>query len=165
MAIVAAAEGAAEAAAEAAWGALDRGRRAGHLLGSAVLERGAPIAEVALWAEAAKSLVLGSARVDERPGVGRAQIRALAEVAVQARGAFEKAASQQGAWCLPPAPAGMPGQGAGAGPQTPPGWWPEGRADELSMTATFLDGEDGNPLFSAIMTLSSRLRCELTCMP
>jgi len=88
-------------------------------------------AEVALRAEAAKPLVLGFARVDERLKVDRAQIRALTKVAAKARRAFEKAAkqaAQQGGVCPP---AGMPGQGAGAGPQTPagarrPGRWPEG---------------------------------------
>ena len=98
---------------------------------------GAPIAEVALRAEATKSLVLGFAiaRVDGRLKAGRAQIRALAKVAVKARRAFEKAAKQaaQQGGVRPPVPAGMPGQGAGAGPQTPAalessaaGWWPEG---------------------------------------
>ena len=60
-----------------------------------------------------------AARVHERLKVDRAQIRALTKVAVKARRAFEKAAkqaAQQGGVCPP---AGMPGQGAGAGPQTP----------------------------------------------
>ena len=80
---------------------------------------GAPIAEVALRAEATKPLVLSFARVDERLQVDRAPIRALTKAAVRARRAFEKAAkqaAQQGGVCPP---AGMPGQGAGAGPQTP----------------------------------------------
>ena len=89
---------------------------------------GAPIAEVALRAEATKPLVLGFARVDERLKVDRAQIRALTKVAVKARRAFDKAAKQvalQGGTCPP---AGMPGQGVRAGPQMPaaPGWRPKG---------------------------------------
>ena len=127
-AIVATTEGAKGTAAEGAWGALDRGRRVGHLLGSPDLVHGAPIAKVALRAEATKSLVLGFARVDERLKVDRAQIRALTKVAVKARRAFDKAAkqaAQQGGICPP---TGAPGQRAGAGPQTPaaPGWRPEG---------------------------------------
>ena len=77
------------------------------------------IAEVALQAGATKSLILGSARVDEQLKVDRAPIRALAKAVVKARRAFDKApkqAAQQGGGCPP---AGMPGQGAGAGPQTP----------------------------------------------
>ena len=49
----------------------------------------------------------------------RAPIRALAKAAVKARGVFDKAAkqaAQQGGVCPP---TGMPGQGTGAGPQTP----------------------------------------------
>ena len=126
-AIVAATEGAKGTAAEGAWGALDRGSRADHLLGSADFAHGAPIAEVALRmrmrAEATKSLVLGFARVDGKLKVDRAQIRALAKVAVKARRAFDKAAkwaSPQGGICPPAhAAAGMPGQGVRAGPQTP----------------------------------------------
>ena len=110
-AIVAATEGAKATAAERARGALDRGRRANRLLGSADLARGAPIAEVALRAGATKSLVLGFARprVDEQLKVGRAPIRALANV----RRAFDKAAKQaarQGGGCPP---AGMPAAGQG----------------------------------------------------
>ena len=127
-AIVAATKGAKGTAAEGAWGALDRGSRVDHLLGSEDLVHGAPIAEVALRAEATKPLVLGFARVDEKLKVDRAQIRALTKVAVKARRAFDKAAKQaapQGGICPP---AGMPGQGVRAGPQTPaaPGWRPEG---------------------------------------
>ena len=92
------------------------------------LVQGAPVAEVALRAGATKALVLGFARVDEELKVDRAQIRALAKVAVKARRAFDKAAKQaapQGGICPP---AGMPGQGVRAGPQTPAvlGWRPEG---------------------------------------
>ena len=118
-AIVAATKGAKGTAAEGAWGALDRGRQVDHLLGSDDLVHDAPIAEVALRAEATKSLVLGFARVDEKLKVDRAQIQALTKVAVKARRAFDKAAKQaapQGGICPP---AGMPGQGVQAGPQTP----------------------------------------------
>ena len=112
-AIVAATAGAKGTVVEGPWGALDRRRRAGNLLGSAGLVHGAPIAEVhvaralGLRAGATKSLVLGFARVDAQLKVDRAQIRALTKVAVKARRAFEKAANlkqaaQQGARCLPP---------------------------------------------------------------
>ena len=76
-AIAAATEGAKGTAAERAWGALDRGRRANHLLGSADLVPGAPVAEVlaivALRAGATTPLVLGFARVDEQLKVDRAR--------------------------------------------------------------------------------------------
>ena len=55
---------------------------------------GAPIAEAALRAGAAKPLVLGFARVDEQLKVDRAQIRPLATAAAKARRAFDKAAKQ-----------------------------------------------------------------------
>ena len=84
IAIAAATEGAKGTAAEGAWGALDRGRRVNHLLGSADLVHGAPIAEVAQRAGAATPLVLGFARVDEQLKAGRAPIRALTKVVVKA---------------------------------------------------------------------------------
>ena len=116
---MAATEGAKGTAADRAWGALDRGCSVNHLLGSAGLVHGAPVAEVALRAGATKPLVLGFARGDEQLKVDRAPIRALTKVAVKARRAFDKAATQaaiQGGGCPP---TGMPDQGAGAGPQTP----------------------------------------------
>ena len=122
-AIAAATEGAKGTAADRASGALDRGRKANHLMGSAELVQGAPVAEVALWAGATKLLVLGfaHARVDEQLKVDRAPIRAPAKVAVKARRAFGKAAkqaTQQGGSCPP---AGMPGLGSGAAvPKRPP---------------------------------------------
>ena len=168
-AILAATEGTKGTAAERAWGALDRGRRANHRRGSADLVHGAPVSEVALRAGATKSLVLGFARVDEQLKVDRAPIRALTKAAVKARRAFDKAAkqaAQQGGGC-PPAGMHMPGKGAGAGPQTPA---------TLGVVAGGLSGgieHDRNIawrlrrdlLFSAMMVLSSRLRCELACMP
>ena len=122
-AIVAATAGAKGTVVEGPWGALDRRRRAGNLLGSAGLVHGAPIAEVhvaralGLRAGATKSLVLGFARVDAQLKVDRAQIRALTKVAVKARRVkAAKQAAPQGGTCPP---AGMPGQGVRAGPQTP----------------------------------------------
>ena len=115
-AIAAATEGAKGTAAERAWGALDRERKANHLMGSADL-----VQEVALRAGATKSLVLGFARVDEQLKVDQAPIRAPTEVADKARRAFDKAAkqaAQQGGSC-PWAHTGMPGLGSGAGSQTP----------------------------------------------
>ena len=66
-----------------------------------------PSQEVALRTEAAKSPVLGFARVDEQLAMGRAPARALAKVALKARGACDQAAgqaAQQGERRLPPPP-------------------------------------------------------------
>ena len=106
---------------ERAWSALDRASKlkVGHLLGSAELAQGAPVAEVALRARATKPLVLGFSQVDEQLKVDRAPTRALTKVAVKAKRAYDKAAkqaAQQGGGCPP---AGIPGQGSVAGPQTP----------------------------------------------
>ena len=106
---------------------------------------GAPVGSLSpgrLRAEAAKSLVLGFSRVDGKLGVGWAPIRALADVAVEAKRACDKAAkqaAQQGArpWPVPAPPrahAGLPGPGyrliSAAGPQpkrpSPQGRRPEG---------------------------------------
>ena len=67
----------------------------------------------------AKPLILGFTWVDEQLKVDQVPIWALTKVTVKAQRAFDKAAkqaAQQGCVCPP---AGMPGQGAGAGPQTP----------------------------------------------
>ena len=93
---------------------------------------GAPIAiaEVALRAGAAKSLVLGFSRVDEQLKVDRAPIRTLTKVAVKARRALDKAAkqaAQQSGGCPRPPP-GCPVRDPEPVPRRPPpsGWWPEG---------------------------------------
>ena len=104
-AVSAATDGAKGAATERAWGALDRAGKAGHLLGSADLVQGAPVAEVALRAGATEPLALGFAWVDGQLKVDRVPIRALAKAALKARRAFDKAAkqaAQQGGSCPRP---------------------------------------------------------------
>ena len=176
-AIAAATEGAKGTAAERARAALDRGRKANHLLGSADLVHGAPIAhaEVALRAGATKSLVLGFARVDGQLKVDRAPIRALAKAAAKARRLLRlliRLPNRAAPAAAPgPAPAGMRHARPGIRSRPPGARRPRGggRRDEwrglVRMRYCLVAGQD--LLFSAIMTLSSRLRprCELTCMP
>ena len=85
--------------------------------------------------------------MDEHLEVDRAPIRALAKVAVKARRAFDEAAkqaAQQGAQCLPPAPAaaGCPAREPEAAPKRPPplGWLPAGGVGALRTTEMLLGG-------------------------